>query len=633
LEARFPRWERPSLQRADLALRRGDGPAEQEHLREALARAPSSRVARERLAAQTGADPVAAFFAAHRLDLDALRKGFEAGSSEDSVVKLVDHAVVVVFPDGGIETLTQDLYLARDLSACERLGDMRPKGEVRRIATIKPDGTEYEPVRTGSYVMPNLKPGDFVVHETRETERPPEDGVLRPGAWYFASLDEPFVRSSYVISVPKSVPLELVQRQFAGEHTVTDMGETVVHGFLMTEQPRVLPEPNAPPPTWYLPWIEFGMDAERSAIMAGMAAGVLGPTRVTPEIREAAAQATAGLSGDLERARALHAFVNETLDQRGWQDATSALLSREGQASFLYSALLEAAGIPHELVWSRNVAPDADDEPDPAFLEREYWSRNLLVLVQPTDGEPAWCDMNSKTMPFGRLMGDAPGAPSVALPTCRLLTLPELAPEQRPGIAIDLGLELATDSSADARAEMRWIAGPGYAYKEQVREMPEAQRKSWMTGGAAWLVPGIDMREYSLPGLDSPDEPLSLRVAGEVPAFLDDDGSALVCRLPVPALELKGQLAGGEGLRRLPYFLSEPLVQSADVELKLAPGLSVASLPADHVAELHGGRYELRFSRPEPDTLRIRRAIALPPFAIPAGQYAAFEAFCAKVDE
>jgi hypothetical protein len=411
------------------AARRPRAPArrhggELARLREAQQRAPSSRNVRERIAARTGEDPIDDFFTANLLDLDALRTAYDASGSKDSVVKLVDHAVVMIFPDGGVETVTQDLYLARDLSACEQLGQMQPKGEVLRIATIKPDGTEFEPVGNRELVMPNLKPGDCVVMVTRSTDRPPNDGVLRPGSWSFASVSEPFVRSSYVIWVPKSVPLRLVERQYAGQHEVEDQGGAVVHRFALENQRACCPSPTRRRRTWFLPWVEFGMDAEMPTVLAAMDASVLPPTQVTPEIREAADKVTAGLSGDVAKAKALHAFVNETLDQRGWQDATQSLLQREGNASFLFAALLEAAGVPRELVWSRNVAPDADDEPDPPFIEPEYWSRNLLVLVQPRDGDPTWCDMNSRPCPTatarrraGRALG--PRCPRAACSRCR----------------------------------------------------------------------------------------------------------------------------------------------------------------------------------------------------------------------
>ena len=355
--------------------------------------------------------------------------------------------------------MTQDLYLARDLSACETLGDMQPRGEVLRIATIKPDGTEYEPVGTGNFVMPDLKPGDFVVQVTRSTERPPEDGVLREGVWFFASTDEPFVESSYTILGAQARCRSNSSSASSRAYSQEDSGDAVVHRFAARNQPRVLPEPHRPPPAWYLPWIEFGQDAHLPTILANMAASVLPPTKVTPEIRGAAAKATAGIEGDTAKARALHDFVNDTLDKRGRQDATAALLEREGNATFLYAALLEAAGVPRELVWSRDVSPEADPEPDPPFLEDDYWMRNLFVLVQPRDGEPTWCDMNYKTLPYGHLFDDAPGAPSVAVPSCRMLTLPEVPVAELPGSTMDVSLVVAADGSAQAQGELSWTGG------------------------------------------------------------------------------------------------------------------------------------------------------------------------------
>src|SRR5262249_3387775 len=153
-----------------------------------------------------------------------------------------------------------------------------------------------------------------------------------------------------------------------------------------------------------LPTVEFGMDASKASALATLSATVLDPTTVTPEIRDAALGAIKDATTDTAKARALHAFVNDTLDKRSWGTATQALLSREGSATNPYAALLAAAGVPHEVIFTRNVSPESDPEPDPPFVESGYWGRKLLVLVEPRDGEPAWCDMDNKSMPYGGLM-------------------------------------------------------------------------------------------------------------------------------------------------------------------------------------------------------------------------------------
>jgi hypothetical protein len=409
-----------------------------------------------------------------------------------------------------------------------------------------------------------------------------------------------------------------------------------VHVFEMRDQPRVLAEPQMPRPEQFLPWIEFGMDANRGSAVSSLEVNALDPALVTPEVREAADQALAGVSGDTARARALHAFVNKTLDERGYGSATQALLARQGSASMLYAALLTAADVPHELVYSRNIAPDSEPEPDPPFFEAGRLGRKLLVLVQPRDGEPAFCDMDSKTMPYGQLLGTAPGAPSLALPSRRELTLPDLALADRPGpLGADFHMEfdVAADGSAQFQGEAQLKAGFGFVAKEQIREIPALMRKGILTQVAAQVVPGLDVSDFKLPGLDDEDAPVRIEVKGRVPTFLDSDGAALTCKLPLPALEMAQGIAGGEGERRLPYFLDAPLVSDSSVRLRLGAGLSVLEMPAGLQQDSPGGSYELRFEQPSPDVLAIRRTVALHPFVMQAADYADFAAFCARIDE
>ncbi|MHC4846745.1 MAG: tetratricopeptide repeat protein, partial [Planctomycetota bacterium] len=502
----FPDWEQPHLLLADLYHRSDDRENELHHLRAALERRPSMREARDRVYELTGEERTESFFARFKLDADAIREGWDDSGSEDSVVKLIDHQIVMVYEDGAAERLTQDVYQARDLAGCEALGEYGVSGEAIEIATVKADGRVFEPVQIGrSYVMPSLEPGDFVVETSRQFQHESPNGVARMGSWWFASTQQPFEISRYVISVPPSLELRMEARNGAREIERITGDDATIYVFEVHSQPRILPQPGAPPDDWFVPWVEFGMDSDEDTILAQLAAAVLWPTRVTPEIREAAAQALAEAgdpAGDEARARALHRFTNDTLDQRGGYDATQSLLAREGNAVWLYSALLKAADVPHEIVWSRNVAPDADLEPDAPFIEPGYWSRKLLVLVQPRDGEPAWCDMDIKTMPYGEMMGDAAGAPAVAVPSMRKIALPELPIEEQPSVHIAMRLALEPDGSAELEGSADIKAGYGFIAKEAIRDIPEAYRSYAINAAVSQLLPGTSVTGFELPGLE-----------------------------------------------------------------------------------------------------------------------------------
>ena len=189
----YPRWLEPVLLRADLAGRRGDTTAERARLEEALARNPSQRPARERLAElgvperprrsspprRSTSKPCA------RLDVTpAPRTRWSRSWTARSCT---------VWPDGSRETLTQDLYRVRDLKGCEQMGELRLPGEVLRVATIKPDGTEFEPV----LVQGSLR---HAQPASRATSSSPRRACTRArrrtawcasGGWYFASPSSP----------------------------------------------------------------------------------------------------------------------------------------------------------------------------------------------------------------------------------------------------------------------------------------------------------------------------------------------------------------------------------------------------------------------------------------------------------
>ncbi len=87
--------------------------------------------------------------------------------------------------------------------------------------------------------------------------------------------------------------------------------------------------------------------------------------RPTPEIEALAAETCAGLDGDEAKARALLAKVTSIVKQPNPRSAASAvatLLQEEGNPVHLYSALLTAARIEHDLVWSTDVSPECDPD-------------------------------------------------------------------------------------------------------------------------------------------------------------------------------------------------------------------------------------------------------------------------------
>ncbi|MBI5363764.1 MAG: hypothetical protein HZA53_11345, partial [Planctomycetes bacterium] len=104
-------------------------------------------------------------------------------------------------------------------------------------------------------------------------------------------------------------------------------------------------------------------------------------------------------------------------------------------------------------------------------------------------------------------------------------------------------------------------------------------------------------------------------------------------KFPAPALNLSAVLAGGEGVRKLPYFLGNAIVSVVDVKLTLPEGLRLVDGPPKTNTSWQGGRFELSIEPENERSLRLTRKLLLAPFYIQPNDYPRFAQFCAQADE
>ncbi|MBM3986389.1 MAG: hypothetical protein FJ294_00335 [Planctomycetes bacterium] len=637
LAERFPQESHFPLRRADLAHQLGDRDGEVAQLRIALECSPSDREARARLAGLGEENQAAATFSRFAIDPAQELATFDPSRWSDHIVRALDIAVVHVFEDGAFEQWTLSHEVARDLEGCEALGKQRPSGDMLSIETLKRlDGKAYEPVLVdGEYVMPALEPGDAVRIVARGFASGGAGSRTRTTQWYFASTQAPYFLSRYVISIPKSLQLELVQRNFTGEHEVLDEGERVVHIFTLRDVDRVVTEPGAPPQSWFLPWVTFVGPQDMARIERELESELVVPTRLAPQLIEAASLACEGTETEEQRARALHRLVTESLDKReplSRASALSALLTRSGNPMLLYATLLRAVGIEHELVWSRSVEPAADPAPERELADASRWTNQLLVLVKPHDAKQVWCDLSRKTLPYGCMIAASPRAEAFSATRGEWLAMPEAAWSERPGERTTLTVRVGLERSAEFDIALEFTGNMGFAVKEQLREVAKAQMKRTVTGIISRIVPGISLGDYSLEGLDDEATPVVFRAKGTHKTLFDARSGEFSCKLPFPALDL-GRIAAGEGERKLPFLLQRASVGSVRARFELPEGRSLASEHPEVLLEFGGGRYRLAIEDASARGFTVVREFHLPAQVIAASDFAAFVEFAQRVDE
>lgn len=638
LLAEFPDHQLAHQRQARIALRRGDEAAALVHLDAAIEQAPLDWGLREMRSELGRPDEVQAFFDAQRLDVPATIAEYDDRGRRESIVSVIDHVALWIHRDGSLERMTQNLYQVRDLAGCNALGTRPVQGEALEIATIKADTLErHEPILVnGQYVLPSLEPGDFVEETYRNREGRRVDGLVRPGGWFFASTDKAFELSRYAVSLPTDSALELETRNLGDvvEHRVSAAtpGRTT-HVYEARGQAQVLAEAGAPPQNWYLPHLELGMSDGLGRMASYAQAEARWAARVTPTLERTARDVIAGIEDPVDQARALHVFVMETLTGLSWnpQSAIQTLMAREGNSTFLYMALLEAVGIPNELVWARNFSPAGDPDPDPLFIDIDRWRQRPLVRVEPIPGESIWCDMTVRLLPFGVPTWIAPGADALASEQSAQISLPTLDLSQRPHLHLEGTFTIDPAGNAEVQASCRFPGFVAWSVEEQVRTLPEAQRQAALRQTASQVIPRFELRSHELPGLGDPLIPLSIEVTGRVRRFLDAQGDAWQCSQPLPRLQMRASFAG-ERTRTLPFFFPEAMLRNDRARFVLPEGLVWDASFEDVELECAGGTYRMTARESDDGSWVLEREVRIGEFSLEPDRFSDFVEFCDQVD-
>ena len=327
-------------------------------------------------------------------------------------------------------------------------------------------------------------------------------------------------------------------------------------------------------------------------------------------------------------------YQSNAIDRRdsSLASATSALLSREGNPTVLYAALLDAAGIDNELVWVRGVSPDAEPDPDPAFVGVDRWMQMMSLAVRPSDGPEVWCDLSSKTMPYGKLVNNAERSPAFRTRSHRWVEFPALELAQRPGTQLAVTLRFGASHAADVEVAMEFTGNQGFEFKQGFSELPTAELKQWIQSLASSNLPGMTMNSFVTRGLDDDEVPFGITLKGVHLSYLDAQNGQLVCRFPFRPSELADAVSG-EGMRTQAMFMPRSTVDCTRVRIELPKDLSLAQLPQEMSEEFHGAHYRLAIEDLDETGFTIIREFRSPPMLLKPEEYQTFVAFAKRVDE
>lgn len=551
---------------------------------------------------------------------------------------VLDAAAVELHPGGALTERVHQVIRVLDQEAVDRYGELSapPGAQLLALRTLKADGRVLEPEGgegKGSASLSGLEPGDAVEIEYLRSTRPTASAHgVAADAFYFATPGASMFRSTYLVRAPAGLGLAADAHGLPAPEVRREGAFDVVR-VERTDVPALVPEPSAPAPPEYIPFVQVGVDGGREAVQLALADAVAGRAAATLEVRRLADElrASAGpAAGPEALARAAYRRVRELVVGTGspFGDEASQVLSRgRGSRLVLLQAVLQALGLPARLAL---VRPEAADATDYRFPGPGTWSHPVLRVGLP-DG-PRWLDPSLRQQPFGALPERALDAEAIVLPAPGEppeVTRTPAASGRPEGRALSLEVTLAADGSATVEGVDRYQGALGAGAKAAFERLDETARRQAVEQLLARAFRGLTLQALAVEGEDDPEAPLAIRWRGTVPGLARDGEGGVVLEAPLLPLRLGAryvQLAA----RTTPLLLEATERATLRLTVRPPPGLGVRAAGPERVEGPFG-----TFTRREwveggalvrEEALELRRGRVTP------ADYPAFGAFCGAVD-
>ncbi|MCU0724371.1 MAG: hypothetical protein MUE73_01060 [Planctomycetes bacterium] len=618
----------------DLLLRSGDLAGTVEHWRRSLVVDPSQADLRRAIDRLEGVDSdFARPFETDVFGLIRKAPGREEHPRSPAIC-LLDQTIQRVWPDGSSSSVVHMVHKLLDEKGVEAFGRVETPGETLEVRTIDPSGRVFEPVGVSrnSFNMPALAPGAVVDYRYR-ADSPSAGREFTTHRFFFGDPDfeNAVLLSRWVVILPKDFECELVLRNFAGRHEVSTDGDTIVHRFEVENSPRVEVEPFMPPAEDLLPSAQFVRHPPLDDVASELSGSFWNGLAPTPPLRAAAGERTRDISTDLEKARALHAFVNGHVTGDGGPGSpTATLIEKSGDRFSLLASLLLAADVPFE---PGMACPDRgrhvhDDAPEAGRFQRR------ALRIHGGDSGSTWVFDGPRFAPFGRIPDDCRDSPVMLLGPSggRIESLPPAPDEDCENISTARVRLTADRSATSAEFTLEIREEAGYEWKEQLRRTDADGRRRTLEGIVSMVFPGATVESHDLPDLLTPGQPAILAANASLPTFLAADGPGASCDLGLRPLRLAQEYVG-KPERIHPMVIDTDDGQVDRVEIDLGGAWRVASLPSDHVTIGPLGYYSLTVEMTPAGTLAVTRRTRFRPVRLEKDEYPALVNWVKAIDE
>ena len=561
-------------------------------------------------------------------------------------LSILDISVVRVYPDGSSREYIHQAFKLLSEEAKDQVAKVRTSGEILKLRTLTAEGESLEPVAAlsgGNYVMPGMLSGAHTEF-AYVVDKPNARGVhYRHGPFFFQDFNyrQSFLLSRLVYILPPGLDSDIVTTAFdqasdtngivkvmRSDKTLED-GTRVVT-FESNNAGRIQSERAMPHYTGYVPSTRMRpkktwKDIERALRIFSRQA-----TALTPELRATAAEVVGDLADPIEKARALYNHVNEVVTKdTGSSIASRVLLEKSGNRTFLFKALLDAAGVPSRWAFLRRDE-NLERKTDWEYPSNTYF-RAPHLLLEPVGKQPLYISLQYRDLPFGFLPEFFGKGKALVLDQTdsRIVELPSIPAEVYESVT-RATWKLGEDVAVDVNFVMETKAAQGWMQKDRFSTLNAFQMTLMTSGLATQLFPGAKVEKGGFVGINDKTQPFALEFKLEAPKLMVRSGEDFL----LPPVLQPAQLVrsyGAPPTRKHPYEVRQRRAKQDKILVHLGENFSVSKLPSNVNLSGQRANYSLTYKQ-EGGTLSIERKLTIEPGSIAPARFPQFLDLLQKAD-
>jgi tetratricopeptide (TPR) repeat protein/transglutaminase-like putative cysteine protease len=503
-------------------------------------------------------------------------------------------------------------------------------------AADNPSLSTYTSARAYYVHFPRLHAGDVVELQYRVEDVAPRNAF----ADYFGEVtymqsSEPVARAEYVLITPKSRTFYFNKPNVPGlVQSVEESGDLRVYKFLAQNVPALTPEALQPPWSETLGHVHVSTYKTWDDMGRWYWGLVKDQFVADDEVRRRVAEVTKGLKDDREKVRAVYDYVVQKTRYvalefgiHGFKPYRCAQIFARGfgdckDKATLIVTMLKELGIQATIVIVR-TQNKGDFETDPASLAPfDHAIAYVPSLDLYLDGTAEWT--GSTELPA---MDRNALALQVNEGKPKLVHLPDPpASESVVSKKIEATIGDNGSSQIDWKTDVTGVSASSW----RARYHAEATKKQRIQEDLGAEFAGLELTTLDTNNMEDIEKPVTVHARGKVTQFARREGEAL--SIPVGPAEHMVREFASLSQRKQDIRLYAQSTNENDWTLRLPAGAKVVTAPRPEDADSPFGHFKLEVEA-SGNTVHVKSTMTLTRLRIAGSEYAAFRAWCERVDK